>query len=167
MATKFTWTQRYDAPPDKVFSMLTDPDFVVAKGKAGGAFEVDPSVRDEADGSTVVVSRRTQPASGLPSFAQKIVGDKVHLVETQRFPAPGPDGTRSGSFEVDFGSTPMSFKGKLIVAPAGTGTTVTTDGEFKSSIPLVGGKLEGVAKGETEDYLRKEGVTGTAWLTEH
>lgn len=167
MGTKFTWTQRYDAAPDKVFAMLSDPEFVVAKGKAGGAFEVDPKVTEESDGTTVVVSKRTQPAAGLPSFAQKIVGDKVHLVETQRFPAPAADGTRNGTFEVDFGSTPMSFKGKLIVAPAGAGTTVTTDGEFKSSIPLVGGKLEGVAKGETEDYLRKEGTTGAAWLTDH
>jgi hypothetical protein len=44
---------------------------------------------------------------------------------------------------------------------------VTTEGELKASIPFMGGKVENLAKEQTERYLRKEQEFALTWLREH
>ena len=161
MSTKIDQVQHYTAAPDEVFAMLSDPAFVEAKCLASGSIEASAETTDE-DATTTIVSRRVLPAK-LPGFAKRFVGETVTLVETQKWSDSG-EGSRDGTFVVDFGNNPISFTGSVTLAPDGDGTKVEYVGAIKCTVPLVGGKIEGVALEWITKYLDKEQRVGTAWL---
>ena len=62
---------------------------------------------------------------------------------------------------------PPSPCGRTVrLAPAGSGTQITIDGDLKASIPLFGGKVEKAAAPAVIDAIRSEQRTGNAWLSE-
>lgn len=163
MATNVQYTQHFAAPPDQVWQMLTDPEYITTKGMRSGSLEVSPEVSAQAD-ETLIISRRKLPAN-LPRFMRRFVGDEVVLHETQKWDGVAEDGSRSGSFVIDFGGQPMAFRGNLQLQPAGDGTDLSTEGTLKASIPMIGGKAESVAKDWTLRYLAKEEQVAADWLT--
>jgi carbon monoxide dehydrogenase subunit G len=165
MATSVQYTQSFPAPPDRVWAMLSNPEYIHLKGMRSGSLEVNPEVEEQGE-STVIISRRRLPAK-LPGFMKKFVGEEIIINETQTWGAAAADGTRAGTFVIDFGGQPMAIHGSLTIQAAGTGTEVTTDGSLKSTVPFVGGKAEAVAKDWTERYLRKEEEVAKEWLAEH
>lgn len=161
MSTTIDEVQQYDASPDDVFAMLSDPDFIKAKCMASGCIEATAESVPEDDGVTLV-SRRVLPAK-LPSFAKRFVGETVTLTETQKWSDPHST-SRIATFIVDFGNNPIAFDGNITLQPDGDGTKVEYVGAIKCSIPLIGGKIEGVALDWITRYVRKEQTVGTAWL---
>lgn len=161
MATTIDEKQYYSAPPDTVFEMLSDSEFITAKCLASGSIEADAESTTDGD-TRIIKSRRVLPAK-IPAFARRFVGDTVTLTETQRW-APPVDGTRRASFEVDFGNNPISFSGHIALTAEGEGTEVATVGTIKCSVPFVSGKIEGVALDWITRYLVKEQKVGNAWL---
>lgn len=161
MATTMDEVQHYDAPTDEVFAMLSDPAFIERKCYASGCIEADAESTPEGDGVTLV-SRRVLPAK-LPSFAKRFVGETVTLIETQRWTAPN-DHARTADFVVDFGNNPISFHGDIALQPDGAGTRVEYRGTIKCGVPLIGGKIEGVALEWITRYIDKEQRVGSAWL---
>lgn len=162
VAKKIDWVQQYQADADEVFAMLCDPEFVEHKCLASGSIEASADVFEE-DTLITIVSRRVLPAK-LPGFAKKFVGETVTLVETQRWTSDQDAGLRTATFVVDFGNNPIGFSGDVNLDPHPQGTTVQTVGSLKCTVPLVGGKIEGVAEEWIVKYLDKEQRVGTAWL---
>lgn len=162
MATQVRYTQQFAAAPHVVWAMLTDVEYIRTKGLRSGSLEVDPDVELQHD-RTVVISRRKLPAK-MPGFMKKFVGEVLILNETQQWQHAASDGTRQGTFIIDFGGQPMGFHGTLTLQPDGDGTAVITDGTLKSSVPMVGKKAESVAKEWTVRYLRKEEEVAGDWL---
>lgn len=161
MSTKIDQVQHYTAAPDVVFAMLSDPAFIERKCLASGSIEASAETMAE-DAGTTIVSRRVLPAK-LPSFAKKFVGETVTLVETQKWSDPN-DGSRCGTFVVDFGNNPIAFSGDVTLVHDGDGTKVEYIGSIKCTVPFLGGKIEGVALEWITKYLDKEQRVGTAWL---
>lgn len=161
MATSIDIKQHYDAAPNTVFEMISDPDFIRAKCLASGSIEASAEALHE-DGHTTLVSRRVLPAK-LPSFAKRFVGETVTLSETQKW-SDETDGKRRATFVVDFGNNPISFHGDIAMRPDGDATEVEYRGTIKCTVPLVGKKIEGVAMDWITRYIHKEQKVGTAWL---
>jgi len=162
MTTQVTYTQHFPAAPDAVWTMLADTDYITAKGMRSGSLEVNPEVEDQG-AETLIISRRKLPAQ-MPGFMKKFVGEQLIINETQKWGTAAADGSRTGTFVIDFGGQPMGFRGTLALRPTSEGTEVVTDGSLKASVPIVGSKAEGVAKEWTVRYLRKEEETGALWL---
>ncbi len=162
MATTVTYTQSFPAPPQEVWMMLADPEYISTKGLRSGSLEVNPEVAPHGE-ETLLVSRRRLPAK-IPAFMKRFVGEELVLNETQRWGPAGPDGSRDGTFVIDFGGQPMAFRGELSLRPSGDGAELTTDGALKASVPLVGRKAEAVAKDWTLRYLAKEEEVAAEWL---
>lgn len=156
MATSFVGTIDFDCAPDAVWAMMTDPDYVVGKGMAQGALEVEAEVSEDETGAAVIVSRRSLPAE-LPQFARALVGETVQLVETQTWSAPTADGSRSADLEVTFGSSPVSIHGSMRLEPTATGARTTIEATAKSSVPFIGGKVEHLTRDQTLRAIGKEG----------
>ena len=163
MATKFHYEQSYDADPTVVWAMLSDPAFITSKCERTGSRETTVDVTEDGQGGFTLVSKRVLPAN-LPSVAKPFVGDTLTVTETQVWSAAAADGSRTATTSVDFGA-PMSFSAGMELRPSASGSTVVTDGEFKASVPFVGGKIEGVAVDETTRYLEKEQQVGAEWLS--
>ena len=162
VATKFHFEQAYGADPAAVWAMLSDPAFITAKCERTGSMETTGEVTPTDDGGTILTCTRVLPAN-LPSVAKPFVGDTLTVTEVQAWGPAAADGSRTATTNVDFGA-PMSFSADMALTAAADGSSVTTDGEFKASVPFVGGKIEKVASDETTRYLEKEQQVGQEWL---
>jgi hypothetical protein len=141
--------------PGDAFALVTDPDYVQRVATATGGHDVEVSVTPDDGGGATAVSARTMPAN-LPSYAKAFVGDTIRLIETRMFGPPAPDGSRAGTFTVDFGSTPISIRGTLRLAAEGTASAMAIEVEVTASVPFVGGKVERIAAEWIERFVAKE-----------
>ncbi len=164
MATKVNYTQTYDADVSRVREMFLNPDYIAARALATGALTVEHSMTAEPNGEVSVIITRTLP-SEMPAFAAAIVGETLTITETQIW-QPEFLGQCFGSFSVTF-SAPLTFIGSASITASDGNAIVLTEGELKASIPFMGGKVENLAKEQTERYLRKEQEFASAWLAEH
>ena len=160
---KIARTIEYAATPEEVFAVLADTSFQEAKCAATAAISHQASVEAAGD-QTVIRTERVLPADGLPDFAKSMVGNTLKVVETQTWSSAGPDGSRTGTVEMSVPGAPITLRGKLSLAPGGTGTVEKLDADLKASIPLVGGKIEKAAAGPIEEAITIEGTTAQEWL---
>ncbi len=163
MATGLRYEQHFPSDPATVMSMLRHPDYVRQKGERTGATEVTVDVADAPDGGVVITSIRTMPAE-VPSYAAPFVGDSITVTETQTWAPPAEDGSTSATVTVKFDS-PLAYRGSIDLVPATDGVLLRNEGEFKASVPFVGGKVEKVAAEMTQKYLAKEATVGAEWLS--
>jgi hypothetical protein len=162
MATSLDFEQTYPADPATVVAMLKDPALVKEKMERTGSMETTVDVQDAADGSFVLTTTRVLP-SKVPAAAAAFVGETLNVKEIQTWSAPGPDGSRTGTVNVDFGA-PITFKGTMSLSPSADGTVVTSHGDIKAGIPFVGGMIESGAADQTRKYLKAEETIGREFL---
>lgn len=162
MATRLEFEQTFPGPADRVLSLLQDPEFVVAKAEATKAFDIEVEVDESGDGSAVITSTRSMPAE-VPSYATAFVGEHLTITERQVWSAPAADGSATAQVTVDF-HAPLAYTGTITLRASGDTTVLVNRGEFKASVPFVGGKVERVAAEMTEKYLAKESEVGATWL---
>jgi hypothetical protein len=164
MTTNMKFTQTYAADTSAVRSMLLDPEYIKARALATGALTVQHTLTVEPNGEVTLIITRTLP-SEMPTFAAAIVGETLTITETQVWE---PEFLHQcfGKFSVTF-SAPLTFNGSASITSDADNTVVTTEGDFKASIPFMGGKVENLAKEQTERYLRKEREFAQIWLDEH
>ena len=162
MATSLSYDQAFQADPATVMAMLIDPEYVRRKGERTGAFDIAVEVTEAPDGGAVITCTRSMPAE-VPSYAAPFVGDTITITETQTWGPASADGSRTAQVTVDFNS-PLAYKGTIELAADGVGSIARNRGEFKASVPFVGGKVEKVASEMTEKYLAKEATVGAEWL---
>lgn len=165
MATKISNTDRYAGTPEHLLDMMRSEDYWPAKYRALGGqdFTLEEFTKDGDRLS--VTSRRVVPAD-LPNFAKKIVGDKTIVVQTERW---RKDGTGYlCDFDVTLEKVPAGMTGWMkIVAIGESESDWILEYTIKVGIPLIGGKLEGVMKGETEASLKTEFAFNSSWLACH
>ncbi|MFW6775991.1 DUF2505 domain-containing protein [Nocardioides sp. CPCC 205120] len=153
MSKRVTHELTYDAPLADVRAMLLDEDFRTAVAKEQRALRSTVSVEGEA-----VRFETVQPAAGIPSFAKKFVGDEIVVVQQETW------GATKADIHVTIPGKPGEMKGTATLRETGTGTTETVDLEVKVSIPLVGGKIEGLIADMLVKALKAENRAGRAWL---
>lgn len=163
MATRLEYDQSLPADPARIMAILQDPEYVRAKAERTGAFDISVAVDERPDGSVTITCTRSMPAE-VPSYATAFVGEHLTVTEIQEWSAPGPSGESSARVSVDF-HAPLAYTGTIDLTGSGSTSTLANRGEFKASVPFVGGKVEKVAAEMTQKYLAKETVVATEWLT--
>ncbi len=132
--------QTYEAGPDRVWAMLTDPAYRDEVCAATGALSYDVDSAADDAGGTVRVSRAL-PAPGHKAV-RKLVGDTVTVEQTETWGPAEEDGTRRAELRLVVKGQPASMTGTSTLAPDGSGATLDVEGELRVRIPLVGGSLE-------------------------
>ncbi len=156
---RFHQTLTYDAGLDEVYAMLGDPAFREKVSVSLRTLSRNIEVTRQGEGMDVVVDQ-TQPSEGIPGFAKKIVGDKIHIRQEEVWSGPSEEAT----LEVTVPGKPGHFKGTIRLESDGSTTTETVQGEIKVHVPLVGGKLEKLISDLLGDALRSEESVGHDWL---
>lgn len=164
MSKKIKRTDHYDASPEAVMAMLKDPSYVAAKYESLGDISTDIVEHSSTDTGMILKVDRKVP-SDLPDFAKKVLGDTNHLVQTETWSAAG-DGYKC-DLSIDSPGKPLTIKSRSEIVPSGDGSDWNVDMEIKASIPLVGGKLEGVVEKETLASMDKEYDFNKVWLSNH
>jgi uncharacterized protein YndB with AHSA1/START domain len=156
---RFHHEQWYDAPPERVYAMLTDPAFRERVCRVQQARDCTVSVVAAAGAGLTVTIDQTRPSEGIPGFARKIVGDEIQVVQHESW-----SGSTHAVLAVTIPGRPGELNGTVTLAASGTGTVQTVDGELKVSVPLLGAKLEELVSGLLAEALGTEQQTGRGWL---
>lgn len=162
MATRLEYDQSLPAEPARIRAVLQDPEYVRAKAERTGAFDISVDVDERPDGSVTITCTRSMPAE-VPSYATAFVGEHLTVTEVQEWSPPGPSGESSARVSVDF-HAPLAYTGTIDLSGSASASTLANRGEFRASVPFVGGKVEKVAAEMTQKYLAKETVVATEWL---
>lgn len=165
MSKKIKKVDKYDATPDQLMEMMRDSAYIEGKYQALGdiSFSVDEHTATD-DGMVLKVSR-TVPAD-MPGFAKKVLGETNDLVQNEKWTKDG-DGYVC-DLNIESPGKPLKITGKLSIQPTGDATSDwTVDMDISASVPLVGGKIEGVVEGETQTSLGKEYEYNKSWLASH
>ncbi len=157
---KFRHALSYDAPPDAVFAMLSDPAF---REKVCAAQEVvshDLTLTPRGSGFDLEMDQ-VQNTAGLPAIAKKIAGDTTEVTLKESW----ADAT-GGTLEILTPGKPTTASGTIRLTAAGTGTTETVELDIKVKVPLIGGKLESLMADNIKNGMDVEHTVGAAWLAE-
>jgi hypothetical protein len=107
-----------------------------------------------------VVIEQVQSADDIPSFARKLVGDEITIVQKEIW----TDAER-GDVYVTIPGKPGDMKGTVRLDEAGGRTTESVNLEIKVGIPLVGGKIEGLVADLLLKALKTENAVGRDYLS--
>lgn len=161
---KITETWTYVASPDRVWEMLTDPEFQERKCAASGALCYDAKVETTGDGRTTITVNRTMPTEDIPAQIRKLLKGGLEVEEVQTWSAADDGGSRSGTVQVTIKGTPAAMKGTISLVGQGESTEMSMDADLKAGVPLVGGKIEQAAAPAIIGGVRVEAQEGAAYL---
>jgi hypothetical protein len=157
----FRHEMRYDrATPEQVYAMLAEPAFREAVCEYQRYHRHDITITPDGSGMSVTVDQH-RPADGVPSFAQKFVGDEINVHQQERWTSP-----TDARLDVTIPGKPGHMTGTVHLAGDAGGTTETVAVDVKVSIPLIGGKIEGMIADMMVKALRAENKVGRDWLAE-
>ena len=148
----------YEADPDEVFAMLSDPAFREKVAHAQEVVSVDVQLTTTSGGFSLV-NDQVQNTKDLPSIAKKIAGDTTRAVVTEDWSS-----TTRGTISITAPGKPSKAEGTITLEPDTTGTTETVELEVKVKVPLVGGKLEQLMADTIGSGYDVEHEVGRAWL---
>jgi uncharacterized protein YndB with AHSA1/START domain len=152
---KMRVTHHLDGDVETVFGLTTDPEFLERKFAAGGAKDVSADCTDTSGGGKRVLVRRHVTVD-LPGFAKRFIQPTNSLMQTEEWSPPDETGRRVCTYRVDVQGVPSHIDGTVTLSPDGNGTRQDVEAEVKVSIPLVGGKLEGLAVDSGKKLLAEE-----------
>ena len=155
--------QTYEAGPDRVWAMLTDPAYREEVCTATGALSYDVDSDADDTGGTVRVSR-VLPAPGHKAV-RTLVGDTVTVEQTETWGPAADDGTRRGELRLEVKGQPAMMTGTSTLAPDGSGSALDIEAELRVRIPLVGGSLEKELATAIAAGLAQELEVGRSYLS--
>jgi hypothetical protein len=156
---KFRHDMTYAAALADVSAMLDDPAYraevIRAQGAVSGTFEITT----DGDVTTAVVDQ-VLPAEGLPSFAKKLVGAEINIVQREEWTS-----AEYADLHVTIPGKPGQMVGSITLVEDGGATTETVDVEITVNIPLVGGKIEKLIAEMLRKALRSEEQVARDYLS--
>ena len=148
----------FDADPDTVYAMLTDPEFLRQKFEDAGHSDISV----EVDGGRIVCRRNV--AVDVPGALKKILSPTNTVTQTDVWEKP-VDGVRQGTWKVDIKGVPISLSGAMELTATDAGGSVEfITGRIKASVPLVGGKLEKLGYSNFLEQTAQEQDFSNRWL---
>jgi len=157
---RFRHEQKYDAPPADVYAMLTDPAFRERVCTAQGATTATVDIEPSGDATTVLVDQ-TRPADGIPGFARTIVGDRIRVLQEERW-----SDRAQAALSVTIPGKPGQLRGTVTMTGDDSGSVEAIDGDLTVDIPLLGGKLGTLVSQLLIEALEIEHEVGVSWLSE-
>jgi hypothetical protein len=159
MSKKVRYEMRYDgATPEQVYAMLATPDFREQVCEFQRFPRRTVTITPNGDGMAVKVDQ-FRPATEVPSFARKFVGEEINIVQEETWHSP-----TSADLTVTIPGKPGDMNGTVTLTGDATGTTEVVEVDVKVSIPVVGGKIEGFIGEMLTKALRAENKVGRDWL---
>ncbi len=150
---------RYDgATIAQVREMLDTPAFREAVCDFQRVLRKEVTITAEG-GSTSVRIDQYQATDRVPSFAKRLVGGEIHIVQTEEWHA-----RERADLDLEIPGKPGRMHGTAVLTEAEGGVTEIVDLTIEVGIPLVGGKVEGLIADLLGKALRAEQKVGRDWL---
>ncbi len=160
MSKKIRHELTYEAPLQDVAAMLGDPAFREEVCRAQHVATSDIDIDPAGPGPKTVVVDQQRSAQGLPSFAKKIAGDTLRIVQRETWTT-----SSAAEITIDIPGKPGEVAGTVGLEESGGTTTETVSMEIKVKIPVVGGKVESLIGDMLLKALRAENRVGRDYLS--
>jgi hypothetical protein len=147
---------RYEIPADveTAYAAISGDGWAPAKAEKLGDGSVVQSRTEGAGGAVTLVIERNLP-DNIPGFLTKFLPSGGRVKQTDTWGA-AVGGVRNGTWTTDTPGSPAKVDGTMRLEPSGAGCAYIVEGTAKVSIPLIGGKAEGVVVGLTEKITAQE-----------
>ncbi len=153
----------YDASPDEVFAMLSDEEFLRAKLADRGDTAIEVRECGPAPDGFRIVTHRTV-ALDVPGFARRFLRPTNAVTQTDVWSDPDGDGARTGTWQVEASGVPVTMTGTMTLAGDRKHGVEDIDGEVRSPLPFVGGRLASFVGQSASGDLVAEHAFGRQWL---
>jgi hypothetical protein len=154
MPTNMSIVQTFPAPPDQVFALLQDQDWVAESAKAtngpGARVRLHEVV---ADRLSIVTESPVDPA-GLPAGLRPILANGAVGTKTELWRAS--DDGYSADFEIAIPGTPAKVHALVELVGDPSGSRLTIDATATVKIPVLGSKIEQLVIDQTRERLSAE-----------
>jgi hypothetical protein len=141
-----------------VYAMLADPAYRKAVSDYQRTTDFACDITPSGSGMKV----RLEEAYGtdrIPSFAQRLVGDEIRFVQEEAWRSPS-----DADIQVTIPGKPGDITGSVSLTQAGDQVVQQVDAAVKVSIPLLGGKVEGLIADFLDKAFDGENKVGVRWL---
>jgi uncharacterized protein DUF2505 len=152
---------------DELYATMVDPDFLRARlerigGPGAGLLEHSADVR----GARYVL-RLGLDAKDLPSVVRSVLPGDLTIERNERW-SRQDSGRYLGNVDVTIPGAPASATGgmRLRDLPDG-GSELNVRADVRVSVPLIGGKIEGVVGEQVQRLLAAESAFTRTWLAEN
>lgn len=159
MGKQVTTELTYDAPAEDVYGMLTTASFREEVCERIKVLRAHATVEPDG-GSTRVTIDQVRPAAGLPSFATKLVGDEIRIVQEETWTSP-----THADVHVTIPGKPGEMVGTTDLVESDGRTVEKVELDIRVRVPVVGGKIEGLVADMLLQALRTENETGRSYLS--
>lgn len=160
----FSAQQTIPHPPAAVAEALFSEDFHRSVAESLGGGLVSFGRQDQADGGVELTIVRSGPTDRLPDMARKVVGENLNIEQVERWDAPAPDGSRTGTTTITVPAAKATAKGTLRLSAVAEGSEYAVDGTLSVKIPLVGSKLAAKAEPMVGKVVNRQARALTAWI---
>jgi len=157
----------YQADFATVWAMIADPDTMRQRYEGLGHRDVQiTGTEGDATTDRLVVSVHRVVDIDLPDIAKKVLKPTAVCTQTDTWRAAA-DGSREGDFRVETKGQPVEILGKVKLWPGeGATTEFTVDLDLKVKVPIIGGKISGVMRGDAEKLMNDEFAWNDQRLTQ-
>lgn len=159
MTKHVTHEVTYDAPLAEVAAMLADAGYREEVATAQASIRTTVEIDGSGPGMSVLIDQ-VLPVGKVPSVAKKFMGDEINIVQREQWTT-----LEHADLHVSVPGRPGDMTGSVALTGSGASTTYTVDVAIKASIPLVGGKIEGLIADMFSKALRAESRVARDYLS--
>lgn len=145
--------QKYSAPVETVYAMLTDPKWLEARCLELGELSAKIRSKKSAGGVTLTMTRRVRRE--LPALIAKVMPNESDLHFEEKWKSDG-DGGYEGVLSMEVDGQPVRMNAEFSLTPSGKGCVYAIEHETKCSIPILGGTIARFAQGQIEEGCAQE-----------
>jgi hypothetical protein len=149
-----TVRHHFDADVERMFALVTDPEFLRRRAEALGERDVAVTV-DRANGQLKIEIKR-EVEQNMPAFMKKFFAPRQTLIDRQAWTSEGGAHISDWTVQVGDGNR-IQLRGKLTLEPAaGGGCDYTERFTASANVMLIGSRIERFVLDETEASIRKQ-----------
>ena len=144
----------FAASVDRVFALLSDPDFLVDRCLALGEISAECSVED--DGKQLVIALTREVERALPSFLARLF-ESLQTIEVVERWKQSKGKIYHGSLLIKVIGQPITVEAEMRLKPdSTTGCTYAVAHTAKANMPLIGRRVEAFMLTQIESGARAE-----------
>lgn len=155
--------QRYSAPIEQVFGLLTDPKWLEARSRALG--ELSSKVKTRKTGKGVSVSMMRHVKCDLPVRVAKVLPAELDLQFEEAW-TPAEAGFH-GAYSMEILNQPVKATAEFTLESNGKGCVYRILHHAKCKIPLLGGAAARYVQAHVETSCAAEFAYLVDWLKTH
>lgn len=145
--------QKYSAPVDTLYALLTDPKWLEARCLELGELSAKIKAKKAGGGVTLTMTRRVRRE--LPALIAKVMPSESDLQFEEKW-KPDGDGGYEGTLTMTVDGQPVRMSAEFTLTPSGKGCVYAIEHETKCSIPFLGGTIAKFAQGQIEEGCAQE-----------